>query len=138
MTGPALQSMGKVALMRKIDKVGKSLQTYPGDGLLLLPMAEQSLAILVGCGDVLMAPHAEAHRWNSGCRGLWGVSMAVQTIQSELTGMDFMTEGDGLPVLLGQICAALRIEKTDGNRDDAGQEDDHRAVPPGFVHGVQR
>jgi len=121
MTGPALQSVGKVAFMGKIDKVGKTLQAYPGYGLLLLPMAEQSLVIVVGRADVLMAPHAEAQGWNSCRRGLWGVSMAVQTIQSELTGMDFMTEGDRLPILLGQICASLRIEKTHRHCHEAHQ-----------------
>jgi hypothetical protein len=80
MTGPALQSVGKVAFMRKIDKVGKTLQAHPGYGLLLFPLTEQGLAIVVGCADVLMAPHAEVHGGNSGVRGLWSVSMAVQTI----------------------------------------------------------
>jgi hypothetical protein len=51
--------------------------------------------------------------------------------------MDLMTEGDGLPILLGQICASLRIEKTNGERDGTGQKDYCRGVSSGLVHGFR-
>lgn len=84
MAGRALQPMGKVTLMRKIDKVRQALQTHPRDRLSAGPMVEERLDPRLMCIEILMAPHAEMQAGYAGSRRLVCGAVTVETVEAEL------------------------------------------------------
>ena len=92
------------------------------------------LAVAFGI-DISMAAHAEVHAGNAGCRRLMREAMTIEAIDRQLAGVELMAEWDGLPVLVGQICASLRIEETDAGGHNARQQQGDGAMPQDMAHG---
>ena len=135
-TGDTLKLMSQVPFVRKVHKVGESLEADPGHRRLLFPVLEQDFGLSGFCGKILMASHAELHGWDACGRGLFGESMAVEAIDLEAPRMQFVAEAQRLRLDADQVGASLRIEESDRDGQRSCHDEEGRRHQSRLGHGA--
>jgi len=97
--GLAFDARLDVAVMPKLDVLGKAMNLDPFDRLLLFPMIFQdsnAFDLIVFGRKLRMTAHAEFDGGNAGGLGFVRPRMAVETVDLELTGMMLVAERNRL------------------------------------------
>ena len=129
MTLGAFESSLDMDFMDELDMVGKSVNTFPIDGLFIIPGCGKFLDLWFVFASYFMTEHALFHSGDAR-RGFLGyVSVAEGAVESQLLDVDRVREGYGLSGALG-IAEDDGLSQPRGYDEGDNQDHAHEAGEP--------